>query len=145
MLKKLCGGLKLIVSYADIDQNHHGGIYQATNWIYTGARNQNTVSAFIINGKKTHRKSIHSIGVRQSIKDVKKFLDPKAQVFITKGKHCYLMPLCESIEKDILKLSKPYPKRVSSVNSSMSTVHVEGSGANPTDTLQEYKTEVTHG
>lgn len=26
----------IIVSYADTSQNHHGYIYQATNWIYTG-------------------------------------------------------------------------------------------------------------
>jgi hypothetical protein len=26
----------VIVSYADKEQNHHGYIYQATNWIYTG-------------------------------------------------------------------------------------------------------------
>lgn len=26
----------VIVSYADSGQNHHGYIYQATNWIYTG-------------------------------------------------------------------------------------------------------------
>lgn len=26
----------LIVSYADTSWNHHGYIYQATNWIYTG-------------------------------------------------------------------------------------------------------------
>jgi hypothetical protein len=27
----------IIVSYADTEMNHHGYIYQATNWIYTGA------------------------------------------------------------------------------------------------------------
>ena len=27
---------KVLVSYADTSQNHHGYIYQATNWIYTG-------------------------------------------------------------------------------------------------------------
>jgi len=35
MIKMLPNG-KIIVSYADISQNHHGYIYQATNWIYTG-------------------------------------------------------------------------------------------------------------
>jgi hypothetical protein len=29
-------GKMIIVSYADTDKNHHGYIYQATNWIYTG-------------------------------------------------------------------------------------------------------------
>jgi hypothetical protein len=35
-LKKHAKGLKLVVSYADFNQGHHGGIYQATNWIYVG-------------------------------------------------------------------------------------------------------------
>ena len=34
-LKKLPSP-NVIVSYADTSQNHHGYIYQATNWIYTG-------------------------------------------------------------------------------------------------------------
>ena len=34
-LKKLPKPL-VIVSYADTSKNHHGYIYQATNWIYTG-------------------------------------------------------------------------------------------------------------
>jgi hypothetical protein len=35
MLKRQCPGLKLIISYADPNHKHHGGIYQAGNWIYT--------------------------------------------------------------------------------------------------------------
>lgn len=36
MLKKANPGLRLIVSFADPEQNHHGGIYQGGNWIYAG-------------------------------------------------------------------------------------------------------------
>jgi len=36
MLRKQSPGIKLLVSFADPLQNHHGGIYQAMNWIYTG-------------------------------------------------------------------------------------------------------------
>jgi len=32
----------IIVSYADTSQNHNGYIYQATNWIYTGATKERT-------------------------------------------------------------------------------------------------------
>ncbi|MGV2431812.1 UNVERIFIED_CONTAM: protein Mom, partial [Pseudomonas aeruginosa] len=35
-LKKQNPKLKLIVSFADPEQGHHGGVYQATNWIYSG-------------------------------------------------------------------------------------------------------------
>src|SRR4051794_16302538 len=36
MVKRAFPGLRLVVSYADPDRGHHGGIYQAGNWIYTG-------------------------------------------------------------------------------------------------------------
>ena len=32
----------ILVSYADTSQNHNGYIYQATNWIYTGATKERT-------------------------------------------------------------------------------------------------------
>ncbi len=33
--------IKIVVSYADADQDHYGTIYQATNWIYLGIQNEN--------------------------------------------------------------------------------------------------------
>lgn len=111
-LKKSNPGIRLVVSYSDLDANHHGGIYQATNWIYEGLFGKDSISAFIINGKKTHRKSIGSIGVKQSIEEVRRCLDPNAKVFRTKGKHKYLMPLDKKMRDKIAPLAKPYPKRV---------------------------------
>lgn len=32
----------ILVSYADAGQNHHGYIYQATNWLYTGKTKERT-------------------------------------------------------------------------------------------------------
>lgn len=132
-LKKSNSGLKLVVSYADADQNHHGGIYQATNWIYTGLKNAGSMGAFIINGKKVHPKSVHSKGVKQNILSVRKHLDPNAEVFITKGKHCYLMPLDDGLKSKLVKLSKPYPKRD---KQAIAGVHPDSGGAAPTITLQ---------
>ena len=111
-LKKSNPGIRLVVSYADLDLNHHGGIYQATNWIYEGLFGKDSVSAFIINGKKTHRKSIDSLGVKQRIAEVRRCLDPNAKEFRTKGKHKYLMPLDKDMSAKIAPLAKPYPKRV---------------------------------
>lgn len=36
ILAKFCPGIRLIVSFADTTQGHHGGIYQGGNWIYSG-------------------------------------------------------------------------------------------------------------
>lgn len=41
-IPKYLPGIDLIVSYADLDQNHLGVLYQATNWIYTGLMNENS-------------------------------------------------------------------------------------------------------
>ncbi len=101
---------QLIVSYADIDQNHKGTIYQATNWIYEGEFNKGMVSAFIINGKKTHKKTIHSKGIKQNIENIRKYLDVNAEPFITKSKRKYLYPLNKNIKNKIYKLNKPFPK-----------------------------------
>lgn len=132
-LKKSNPKLRLVVSYADVDQGHHGGIYQATNWIYSGIMNAGSMGAFIIHGKKVHPKSVHSKGVKQTIDEVRKHLDPNATIFKTKGKHRYLMPLDKAMKDELQSLHKPYPKRIkqATVNDQLAS-----GGAAPTDTLQ---------
>lgn len=98
-LKKQSDGLRLIVSYADPEQGHHGGIYQAGNWIYTGPSGK-AIKVFY-NGKWSHKKTVDDAGVDQS----------KLKKKIVQGKHRYLMPLDDEMRKRILPLAKPYPKR----------------------------------
>lgn len=135
LLKKRCPKLKLIISYADIDQQHSGGIYKATNWIYEGVKNKNTRSAFIINGKKVHPRTIGSSGGIQSLGWIKKNLDPKAKEFIFLGKHKYLFPLDEQTRIKVKHLHRTYPKCVSSADSGTLGFQPRGGGATPTDTL----------
>jgi len=110
LVKKDCPLVKLIVSYADVDQNHEGIIYQATNWYFTGHMNKDTTSGYIIHGKKTHKKTIYDKGVIQSLKEVRKHLDPNAEKFITKGKLKYIYPIDKSLTGMCEELSKPYSK-----------------------------------
>lgn len=111
MLKKEAPWVDLIVSYADLDQNHMGILYQATNWIYTGLANADTLGAFIVRGQKMHPKSVHSKGWKQSLLWLRENVDPKAQEFITKGKHKYLMPMTKEMRKRIEILKQEYPKK----------------------------------
>ena len=120
LLKKDCPHCRLVVSYADCDQEHLGTIYQATNWIYTGQMNTGSVGAFMIHGKKVHPKSVYSnmviingkkVHCPQTLEAVRKYLDPKAELFYTKGKRKYLMPMDKKIRKQIEPLAKPYPKK----------------------------------
>lgn len=113
-LKKDCPLCRLVVSYADCDQNHLGTIYQATNWIFVGLTDVGYIS-FLIHGKKTHRKSIHSRKINgkpcpETIDAVRRYFDPNAQVLRTKGKRKYLMPMDKKMRKQIEPLRKPYPK-----------------------------------
>lgn len=110
LLHKLLPLCNLVVSYADIDQNHTGIIYQATNWYYTGDTNIGMRTGFVINGKKTHNKSVYSKGITQSLESVRKHLDPNAEPYITKGKRKYIYPLDKSLIPLCKSLSKPYPK-----------------------------------
>lgn len=102
--------VKMVVSYADIDQDHIGTIYQATNWIYEGVVNKNTRSAFIIHGKKMHPKTCHSYGWKQSLPWLQENIDPNADVFISRGKHKYLYAFDKKVRKQLLTRAKPYPK-----------------------------------
>ena len=95
LLAKNNPGLKLVVSYADVDQGHEGIIYKAGNWIYEGLLNAGNMGAFIVNKKKMHPKSVHSKWGTgsQNLNWLQKNIDPNAKKFITKGKHKFLYPL----------------------------------------------------
>ena len=58
MLKREMPGLRLLVSYADLNQGHLGKIYQASNWIYVGTTGHE--AGIMLNGKLTHRRTINS-------------------------------------------------------------------------------------
>ena len=110
-LHKIDPVVKMVVSYADCDQNHVGTIYQATNWIYEGLVNVGTRSAFIVHGKKMHPKSCYQKGWRQSLPWIRENIDPEAEIHVTKGKHKYLYSYDRKIRKMLLKRSKEYPKK----------------------------------
>ena len=123
-LKANSPGLRLIISYADPLQGHHGGIYQAGNWIYSG-RSQ-AQQEVMYKGKIMHKRTANSLF--GTIKGME-----KSPIM---WKHKYLMPLDNEMRKQILPLSKPYPKRASSETNDTSAFHVEKGGVTPTDALQ---------
>jgi len=110
MLKQSCPKMRVVVSFADVDENHRGGIYQATNWVYCGLNNVGQCQGFIIHGRKRHRRSIGALGYEQSLKGAQQ-LDPDAVEVKTMGKHKYLYALDTAMKKQIELLRKPYPKR----------------------------------
>ena len=128
-LKEANPNLRLIVSFADKEEGHHGGIYQATNWIYSGTSADCMFP--IINGEKVHPRTL-SIMVKSG--KFKKRSD--VPHVISKGKHRYLMPLDKKIRKQILPLSKPYPKKQAAEAGNGSDQEHSG-GSTPTQSLQQ--------
>ena len=110
MLKKFAPGLRLIVSYADLDQGHSGGIYKAGNWIYEGVNNAGGRGGIIVHGKRYHPKTVHSMyGTGgQPIAWLRENIDPNAHAVVTRGKHKFSMPLDDEMRAALKPKSKPY-------------------------------------
>jgi len=103
-------GLQLIVSYADMNQNHLGKIYQANSWIYVGLTGVGSTTQFIINGEIVHNRTVSMLGWKANIKWLREHIDKNAQKLPNNGKHKYLYPLNKKMRKSIEKFRKPYPK-----------------------------------
>lgn len=132
MLKQKCPGLRLVFSYSDkSNQNHHGGIYQAANWKFLGARSTSDKGAYyIIHGKKMHGRSARAkygheskfpVGWRHSPSETKylyvKVVDPDYKLQMPEQK---------------------YPKRAVSKENVVPGVQLGEGGANPTTALHNF-------
>jgi len=110
LLKSSNPGLRMVVSFADTEQGHHGGIYQATGWFFEGSKEYH---AYRVNGNVVHPKTLHSKYGKggQSVPWLRKHVDQKAERVHGAMKHKYLMPLDDAMRAQIAHLAKPYPKR----------------------------------
>lgn len=110
MIRKKEKGIRLVVSFADTNQGHHGGIYQGSNWLYTGTTSIGY--KFIYQGREYHSRQVSVSGINIQFgehRKVPKISDCKRVQL--KPKHRYLMPLDNEIRKQIEPLRKPYPKK----------------------------------
>ena len=126
--------LRLLISFADTGQGHYGGIYQATNWIYSGMTNDRD-RFYIIRGKKIHPRSVSAKYGTRSIPVLKK-MGISVGLCDSEPKHRYLMPLDKKMRKQILPLSKPYPKKQAAEAGNGSDQEHSG-GSTPIQSLQQ--------
>ena len=108
-LKKDAPAVKLVVSFADRNQNHIGTIYQATNWLYMDERSAER--GIVINGKLTHRRSVGKRYGNSGIEWLRQNVDKDAHIVKGETKIKYVYALDKRIYSEIKKLSKPYPKK----------------------------------
>ena len=110
-LKRNSPNLRLIVSFADPQYNHHGGIYQAGNWIYVGDTAKGI--EYWKDNKRLHSRQVSEKGWNiQQGKKRKTVRPSECKIVKTPGKHRYIMPLDLQMRNRVMHLSKPYPKRV---------------------------------
>lgn len=137
LLKKKEGGLRLIISYADPNQEHIGVIYQATNWIYSGK----TPPTYLYEDKRGriwHQRQVSVSGVKPQygeLRCVPKI--PECTKIPQLGKYRYLYPLDDAMRRQIEPLRKPYPKRGLGETDSARETNPETGGASPTSPLLE--------
>lgn len=134
LFKKINPLCKLLVSYADSDQNHSGTIYQAMNWYFISSHKTGDKFIDPKTGKDIHSRSHSPTGFNKQFGERKKVLNTNDLVRIKTGvKHKYIYPLDKSLLSLCQSLSKPYPKKAQEVNEDKrGTSSIEIGGSNPT-------------
>ena len=116
----ISGSLKLlkeqhaaIVSYADSAHGHCGIVYQAANWLYTGAVKAHD-SLYIVNGEKLHSRTVmdrfgvtNPVGWARQNNVVRIKPENKHRYFYLLGTHKQKLAMLELLRYPIVK---PYPK-----------------------------------
>jgi hypothetical protein len=136
-LKEHCPGVRLVVSYADPEQGHHGGIYQGGNWCYVGTGGS-TEAFYDAAGNRIHTRTAAPNGhKRQFGRNTSRHHSTVARRVRLQSKHKYLYPLDDEMRQKIAPLAKPYPKkpRAGSLDSEAASVHDAEGGATPTSAL----------
>lgn len=107
MIRNISPSVKIVISYADIGRhNHHGGIYQATNWIYLG-KSIGSNFEYLINGKWVHPKTINGYS-----KQKQNYIKTHCEKRKTSDKLKYIYCLDKDLRKKYIEKSKPYVKRL---------------------------------
>ena len=111
-LKTQNPNLRLIVSFADPEQNHVGAIYQAGNWFFAGQSQAS--DEYIVNGKRWHGRALrHEKPDHLTTKQAAARMDPDYAIVKGSPKYRYLYPLDRAMRRQIAPLAQPYPKRES--------------------------------
>jgi hypothetical protein len=110
-LKSSSPGLRLVISFADPNVGHHGGIYQAGNWLYLG---QSPDATFFRDaaGKVHHPRVVAESGyVVQFGKATPVPKRSECEPVKMAGKHRYAMPLDRAMRRQLRPLALPFPRR----------------------------------
>lgn len=114
LIKKHFPILRVIISYADMNERHIGTLYQAAGWTYV--KEVQSVPKILFNGRLVSNRALTGtsffmpaspkvIKAKQELKDGTLIRVPR------QPKHKYAFPLDREMRKLLMLMSKPYPKR----------------------------------
>lgn len=135
LLKRQSPGLRLVVSYADLGQDHIGTIYQAGGWLYLGTSEQGYLK---IHGRIVHPRTVYDrYGPGgQSVPWLRENVDPNAARVEMAPKLRYVFPLDKALRRQLAPQAQPYPKSAAEVTRSDTPGAQPGEGgATPTRPL----------
>lgn len=106
----------IVVSYADVSQHHHGYIYQATNFLYTGT--SHVQQDWRVEGKEhLHPRALldEMKGVKGRVKLMKEKYGDKMYRITRAAKHRYIYFCADKKDKKLMRKNlryevQPYPK-----------------------------------
>lgn len=105
--------MNLLVSFADSEEDHHGGIYQSASWVYDGLRNSR-LDGFNVDGDFIPARTCNATYGTSSIEKLRKKLpSKKIEPHFDSGKHCYWKALDKEGMQKAMRLglrSQAYPK-----------------------------------
>lgn len=127
MLSKSQPGLRAVVSYADPEQGHVGGIYQGGGWTYVGVGGSQ--EAFFLNGKRLHSRVVSASGQKNHFgRMTASFRYDQVDRVKLPPKYKYIIGLDAEMRASLARLAKPYP-RASRLESEASGFQPEDEGA----------------
>lgn len=142
LLRQKCPGLRAVISYADPEHGHTGGIYQAGGWVYVG-RSSKTLVFEGTDGTRVHSRTANPNNLH---------FGHKSRDFDTSGmkrvqstpKFKYLYPLDSTMRARIEPLRKPYPKTIHADAGNRAGKPMPAGGATPIRPLQ-FKAVLANG
>lgn len=136
MLRRQSPGLRLVVSYADPAEGHHGGVYQAMNWIYTGRSTPQR--ELLVEGRFMHKRSATSRWGTASPAKIRAMTGLRVEYGPLEWKHRYATAFDPETRERVRAMAQPYPKRGDASEgeeSSRPATSGEEGGASPTPAL----------
>jgi len=106
-------GEHLAVSFADWTHEHHGGVYQASGWVYGGFRGRRMDGLFVNGTFTPGRTCNHMFGTQSPAKLLVERPELQIDPHFDEGKHLYWKPLTVAGKTRAKRLglqNLPYPK-----------------------------------